>query len=114
MPRLGFHHSAETKEKLRQLSLGVVRSDEYKANMSEVTKRHWNSVEGMVRREKYSEVLRGEGHPMYGKQHKNVSKQKMHQAKLGGTLTEEHKAKIGLASKRIGISVETRQNMETG
>ena len=46
MPKVGFRHSEETKEKLRQLAMGVVRSDEYKAKMSENTKRHWDSDAG--------------------------------------------------------------------
>ncbi len=46
-----------------------------------------------------------------GFKHKAESREKMRQAKLGGTLTEEHKRKIGLASKCIGISPETRAKM---
>lgn len=46
-----------------------------------------------------------------GFRHSEESKDKMRQAKLGGHLSEEHKRKIGLASKRIGISSETRAKM---
>lgn len=111
MPKVGFHHSAKTKEKLRQLAIGVVRSDEYKVKMSEATKRHWDSPIGKKRRAKYSEMLHGDEHPMYGKQHTKASKKLMRRAKLGGTLSEVHKHKISIASKCIGISPETRYKM---
>jgi len=46
-----------------------------------------------------------------GFKHSEESKEKMRQAKIGCTLPDEHKKKIGLASKRIGISPETRAKM---
>ena len=46
-----------------------------------------------------------------GFKHSEESKEKMRQAKIGCNLSDEHKKKIGLASKRSGISPETRAKM---
>lgn len=49
--------------------------------------------------------------PNKGYKHTEESKEKMRLAKIGKLLSLEHKTKIGEASKRIGISPETRAKM---
>ena len=67
--------------------------------------------EELNRRKKISEAMKGkknpfygkgfkkEEHPLWGKHHREESKEKMRKAKRGKTLTEEHKKKISLNSK---------------
>lgn len=69
--------------------------------------------EEKARREKISKAMSGKGNPMYGvhlcgeqagmygKHHSAESKEKMRKAKLGGTLSEEHKKKISLGNPNV-------------
>ena len=82
--------SLESREKLRQINLGKKQSPEtIEKRMSKIR----------------------------GKKQKPLSqeaKEKMRQAHLGKILSEEHKKKIGLASKRNWLSPEYRQNRAEG
>lgn len=88
-----------------------MRSEEYRNKMSESLKRRYQTPEGEKYKELLSERMSGENHFMYGREHTEESKEKMREAHSGKTLSEEHKKNIGKASKRVGISAETRAKM---
>lgn len=68
---LGFNHSEETKEKLREANLGIKRTEETKL--------------------KIGESIKGENHPMYGRKHSEETIIKMSHSKKGKKLTQEQK-----------------------
>lgn len=86
-------------------------SEEHKKKISESMKKRYRTPDGIRYKEELSKRMSGVGHFMYGKNHSDESKEKMRKAKEGTVLTEEHKRNIGIASKRIGISDDTRAKM---
>jgi group I intron endonuclease len=58
------------------------------------------------------EAFSGEGNPMYGKHHSEVTKQKMGVRKLGKNISNEHKKNIGEASK-LNWQNEEYRNKQT-
>ena len=79
---LGYQHTEETKERMRQARLGTTHSDETKAKISAVTKGRKLTPEHIAK----------------------ISTK-------GRVLTEEHRAKIGAALAGKPKSIEARANM---
>lgn len=86
----GFKHSDETKQKISESTKGV-NAPWYGKQHSEETK----AKIGIASKERFVDP---ENHPMYGKQHTTESKEKMRESHTGKTLTDEHKAKLSIAS----------------
>lgn len=60
-----------------------------------------------------SEALKGPKNPMFGKKHSKECKRKISEAHKGTKLSEEHKRKIGKASSKQVLCVETNEVFES-
>lgn len=82
----GLHHTEETKQKISEKMKGENNPMYGGGHAKEV-------------RRKMSESLKGKNNPMYGKEHTEETRQKISERRKGKTFSEEHKQKIGKASK---------------
>ena len=62
-------------------------------------------------RQKMSEALKGEKHPLYGKRHSAETRQKMSESAKGRKNSEEHRRKMSEAQKGKKHSAETRRKI---
>lgn len=62
-------------------------------------------------RQKMSEALKGENHPLYGKRHSEATRRKMSEAKKGKKLSAEHIHKMSESQKGKSHSAETRRKL---
>ena len=60
-------------------------------------------------RQKFSNAKKGENHPMYGKHHTEIAKQRMSASRKGKKISDEHKRKITIAVNNM--SDITKQKM---
>lgn len=137
--RLGTHHSAETKKKMRNASLGEknhmwgahhsietrIRMSEahkgkknhnYGKHLSEATKEklraaHMGKSLTEAHRRKLSELNKGKRNHMYGKHHSIESKEKMGRSHWGSHPTEETRKKLSEIHKRENLSPATLKKM---
>ena len=99
----GKKHTAESKEKNRQQHIGIKASDEAKARMSESQIKRMQDPDARAAcgkphteawKKEQSERMSGENHPMYGKHHTKVTKEKISKANTGRVMSEEFRQKI--------------------
>lgn len=115
MPKIGFKHSKETKEKLRKANLGKKLSKEHRENISKgITGENnpfWNRKHSELTKEKIrlavKKQFRDLGHPFKGKHHSIESNIKNRQAHLGKRASEETKTKMRLKV----LSEETKRKI---
>ena len=74
-PFYGKHHTYETKQKIKEKTIGRKVSEETKQKIS-------NSLKG-ENNPNYGKDFSGENNPIYGKHHSEESKRKMHDKKQG-------------------------------
>jgi len=115
----GYHHSEETKNKLRVLNIGrkmPPKSEETLKRMSEaqmgkhLTDEHKESIrQGVLKPEVYEKVVAGgrlgalvATHPSPSKE----TREKMSASHLGIPLSDEHKAKISASGKGRKLTLE--------
>jgi group I intron endonuclease len=125
-------HSEETKQKMSKSHTGIKHTSESKQKMSRIQldlwgrpnspKRH-NALKGTRlstdTKQKLSNALRGENHPMFGKAHSEATKQKMSDVQSGSknhmfgkSPSIESRQKMSLAHKGKVFSAATRQKMK--
>lgn len=118
LSRIGKHPSEETRLRnslsnkgRASWNKGKSLSEEHKHKVGEASKRSWESKE---RRERGSEVVRGENNPFYGKKHSEEAIDKIRQSKIGrkiGHFSQEHKDRISQALKGRVFSDEHRKHI---
>lgn len=127
-PRLGKHHSEETKRKISESERGKVISEETRRKISEATKglevreetKRKISASGKGRqvseetRRNISESLKGENHPFYGKHlseehRRNLSKSS--KSRKGWKLSEQGRRNIIEAHIGVEVTEETRKKL---
>jgi group I intron endonuclease len=99
---VGYRHSDDVKERIRQANIGRYVSEYMRVLMSEKQKKaHENPSDAMLRaRKEHSNNIRGERNPFYGKSWgrtgppREETKRKLSDAHKGKQLSEEHKSKI--------------------
>jgi group I intron endonuclease len=101
---LGFKHTEETKEKMKQAALGHIKSEEHRKNLSIVNTGKKMSAEA---REKMRLAKLGKKRPP----HTEETKALMSAVKMGKTATDEAKAKMSLAKMGRKLSEETKRRM---
>jgi len=89
----GMTHTEETKLKIGLLKTGIIQSEETKNKRSKSLKKSWEGNE--IRRQQ----VREQAIKNKGRKHSEESKEKMRNAHLGKTLSEEQKIKIGNSRK---------------
>lgn len=109
-PKYGYNKSIGGR-----INSGMVRSDEYKAKMSESKRGEKHNFYGKHHSEeskqKMSESTRGEKHPMYGKHLSENTKRKISEAHKRENLSEETLKKMSEARKGKRLSEETKRKM---
>ena len=102
----GKCHTEETKEKIRQQRVGTKASNEAKIHMSEAQTKRMQDPDARAAcgkphteewKKEQSERMSGEGHPLYGKQHSEETKQKISDANKNPS--EETRRKMSTAAK---------------
>lgn len=79
-PMFGTKHTEEEKEKLRNISVELWQSEEYRNKTTEAIRKACNTDHF---KEKMSKLNSGKGNPMYGKNHSEESKLKISKSKKG-------------------------------
>lgn len=93
--------SIEGRKKLSEAHKGIQAGE----NHPMFGKHHSNESKQKMS-ESHNDYQSGEGHPMFGRHHSEDSKAKIIAAHLGIPLSEEHKKKIGKASKRVWATID--------
>lgn len=133
----------QTKAKLSLMAKKRLEDPEYKKKMSDSLKKKWQDPEyrkhqseihkismagekhPMYGRKHSPESIKkmkenhgpyqcGAGHPMFGKTHTDEVKRRLSEAHKGVPLSEEHKAKIGIASKAVWANISDEKRKEWG
>lgn len=110
---LGYKHTDETKEKMRQKRLGKTSywkgkklSDEHKRKISI----NHHDVSG-PNNPNYGKNFSGINNPFFGYKHTDEAKEKMRQKKIGKKLSDEHKRKISQANTGKKCLFNTQQKI---
>ena len=113
-----FHHSAETKEKLKEIAKGRRYTKETKEKMSKSQTGRHHSVETREKMsksrmgirytaetiEKMSKAKKGDKHPMFGKQFSDERKRKISEGNKGRPVSSETRKKTSETLKRKHLS----------
>jgi group I intron endonuclease len=99
---LGFKHSEESIAKMRESGkgklLGIPKTEEHKARISETLKGKTHSAEIIA---KMSEARKGDKHPLFGKFHSAETKAKISESHKGKTYSADTKAKMSAAQGTV-------------
>jgi group I intron endonuclease len=102
---IGYKHTDETKNKIRETRLinnsGIGNKNNFGHKHSEKSKEQMS----------ISQKKNKENKRHYGKKHSVETKEKMRKSHLNITFTDEHKNKISLANKGKIVSEETKEKM---
>jgi len=100
----GKKFSDETKEKMRQATLGMKHTEESIKKMSGENHHNYGKTHSEEWKKKMSERMSGSNHPLYGKPRSDETKEKLRQANLGKKHSDETKEKM----RNLVISDETK------